>query len=207
MAQIDDTNTLVYGVFNDVDIRSEARSDELTTEFTQVTLDGKHAFSDAFNAATRWSASPKRTTTTRCRPRCCSTRSTSMATATTSATNSRLPLITYGTTRRHEPGHLDAHADPPAPAEHDQQLPDRRRSTSSGRRQRLVEAQGRSAVEELHLQVHRSAPLQRHDGQHRDDVSGAGHAPISQLQHARRSSAMASDLPAGSSHLLADART
>ncbi|HEY6125861.1 MAG TPA: TonB-dependent receptor, partial [Steroidobacteraceae bacterium] len=48
-AEIDDTNTLVYGVFNDVDIRSEARHDELTTKFTQVTLEGKHSFSDAFN--------------------------------------------------------------------------------------------------------------------------------------------------------------
>jgi iron complex outermembrane receptor protein len=46
-AEIDDTNTLVYGVFNDVDIRSEARFDELTTEFTQITLEGKHSFSDA----------------------------------------------------------------------------------------------------------------------------------------------------------------
>jgi TonB-dependent receptor len=46
-AEIDGTNTLVYGVFNDVDIRSEARFDELSTEFTQVTLEGKHSFSDA----------------------------------------------------------------------------------------------------------------------------------------------------------------
>jgi iron complex outermembrane recepter protein len=46
-AEIDASNTLVYGVFNDVDIRSEARFDELTTEFTQVTLEGKHNFSDA----------------------------------------------------------------------------------------------------------------------------------------------------------------
>ena len=46
-AEIDSTNTLVYGVFNDVDIRSESRFDELTTEFTQVTLEGKHSFSDA----------------------------------------------------------------------------------------------------------------------------------------------------------------
>jgi TonB-dependent receptor len=45
--EIDGTNSLVYGVFNDVDIRSETRHDELTTEFTQVTLDGKHSFSDA----------------------------------------------------------------------------------------------------------------------------------------------------------------
>jgi TonB-dependent receptor len=49
-AEIDDTNSLVYGVFNDVDIRSEARHDELTTEFTQVSLEGKHSFSDTFSA-------------------------------------------------------------------------------------------------------------------------------------------------------------
>jgi iron complex outermembrane receptor protein len=48
-AEIDDTNTIVYGVFNDVDIRSEARFDELTTEFTQVTLDSRHAFSETFS--------------------------------------------------------------------------------------------------------------------------------------------------------------
>jgi TonB-dependent receptor len=48
--EIDGTNTLVYGVFNDVDVRSEARFDELTTEFTQITLDTKHSFSDAFSA-------------------------------------------------------------------------------------------------------------------------------------------------------------
>jgi TonB-dependent receptor len=48
-AEIDDTNSLVYGVFNDVDIRSEARHDELTTEFTQVTLEGRHSFSEAFD--------------------------------------------------------------------------------------------------------------------------------------------------------------
>ena len=49
-AVIDDTNTLVYGVFNDVDIRSEARHDELNTKFTQVTLEGKHDFGDSFSA-------------------------------------------------------------------------------------------------------------------------------------------------------------
>jgi TonB-dependent receptor len=47
-AEIDDTDSLVYGVFNDVDIRSEARHDELSTEFTQINLEGKHSFSDAF---------------------------------------------------------------------------------------------------------------------------------------------------------------
>ena len=49
-AVIDDTNTLVYGIFNDVDVRSEARHDELSTEFTQVTLDGDFEFSDTFSA-------------------------------------------------------------------------------------------------------------------------------------------------------------
>ncbi len=48
-AEIDANNSLVYGVFNDVDIRSEARHDELSTKFTQVSLEGKHAFSDSFN--------------------------------------------------------------------------------------------------------------------------------------------------------------
>jgi iron complex outermembrane receptor protein len=47
-AVIDPTNTLVYGVFNDVDIRSEARFDELETDFTHLTLDLAHSFSDTW---------------------------------------------------------------------------------------------------------------------------------------------------------------
>ena len=47
-AQIGANNTLVYGVFDDVDIRSEARFDELETRFYQATLDGVHSFSDTF---------------------------------------------------------------------------------------------------------------------------------------------------------------
>lgn len=39
-------NSLVYGVFNGVDIRSEARHDELTTEFQQATIELKHSFSE-----------------------------------------------------------------------------------------------------------------------------------------------------------------
>lgn len=39
---------LVYGVFDNVDLRSESRYDELTTEFTQYTLNLKHEFSDRF---------------------------------------------------------------------------------------------------------------------------------------------------------------
>lgn len=41
-----DGNSLVYGVFNDVDVRSEQRYDELETKFTQFTLSGEHRFSD-----------------------------------------------------------------------------------------------------------------------------------------------------------------
>jgi iron complex outermembrane recepter protein len=40
-------STLVFGRFNDVDIRAERRHDELETKFTQFTLDGSHAISDA----------------------------------------------------------------------------------------------------------------------------------------------------------------
>jgi TonB-dependent receptor len=40
------TQNMVYGLFNDVDVRSEQRYDELETEFTQFTLSGEHAFSD-----------------------------------------------------------------------------------------------------------------------------------------------------------------
>lgn len=45
-AFIDGANSLVYGVFDDVDIRSEARFDELSTKFEQITLDATHEFSD-----------------------------------------------------------------------------------------------------------------------------------------------------------------
>jgi TonB-dependent receptor len=48
-AAINDRNSLVYGVFNDVDIRSEQRYDELETEFTQFTLSGEHSFTDALH--------------------------------------------------------------------------------------------------------------------------------------------------------------
>ena len=39
-------NTLVYGRFDGVDIRSELRFDELQTEFTQATLEVEHEFTD-----------------------------------------------------------------------------------------------------------------------------------------------------------------
>lgn len=39
-------NSLVYGLFNDVDLRSEMRFDELSTTFTQYTLNAEHEFTD-----------------------------------------------------------------------------------------------------------------------------------------------------------------
>ncbi|MET0533026.1 MAG: TonB-dependent receptor, partial [Steroidobacter sp.] len=45
-AVIDNTNSVVYGVFNNVDIRSENRHDELSTEFKQFTLDFSHMLSE-----------------------------------------------------------------------------------------------------------------------------------------------------------------
>lgn len=48
--QIDSArNNIVYGLFNDVDIRSEQRYDELETEFTQFTLSGEHSFTDTLH--------------------------------------------------------------------------------------------------------------------------------------------------------------
>ncbi|GMV30377.1 MAG: TonB-dependent receptor [Rhodanobacteraceae bacterium] len=41
-------NNLVYGVFDDVDVRSESRYDELTTTFEQANLNLDHEFSDSF---------------------------------------------------------------------------------------------------------------------------------------------------------------
>jgi len=40
------TSTLVAGTFNDVDIRSEGRYDDLSTQFTQLSLSGDHSFTD-----------------------------------------------------------------------------------------------------------------------------------------------------------------
>jgi len=42
-------NALVYGVFDNVDIRSENRHDEWSTDFKQVSLNLDHRFSDAFS--------------------------------------------------------------------------------------------------------------------------------------------------------------
>ena len=45
-AAIDGNGTLTYGVFNDVDIRSEARFDRLETQFTHLTLDASQKIGD-----------------------------------------------------------------------------------------------------------------------------------------------------------------
>ncbi len=44
-------NTLVYGQFNGVDIRSEMRFDALSTEYKQATFTGSHRFNDAFSGS------------------------------------------------------------------------------------------------------------------------------------------------------------
>ncbi len=45
-AEVDANNTIVYGLFDNVDIRTENRFDEQTTDFTQFTLTGTHAISE-----------------------------------------------------------------------------------------------------------------------------------------------------------------
>lgn len=45
---LDDTNTVTAANFENATIRAENRYDELSTEFTQVTLSAKHDFSDTF---------------------------------------------------------------------------------------------------------------------------------------------------------------
>ncbi len=106
-AEIDGTNTLVYGVFQDVDIRSEARFDELETDFTHITLDGAFQLSDSvrLTALVGFSEAnhdnPVQTTLL-------------FDTADVDGysydyrANSRIPLITYGTSGRHQPRDLDA---------------------------------------------------------------------------------------------------
>ena len=48
-AVVDANGTLVYGVFDNVDIRSEARYDELETQFTHLTLDLAQKLGDRFS--------------------------------------------------------------------------------------------------------------------------------------------------------------
>jgi iron complex outermembrane receptor protein len=96
-AYVDANNSLTYGVFDDVDIRSEARFDELSTEFTQLSLSGQHAFTDALTLAglVGWANSEHRNPI----------QTTLLFDALNIdgyqfdyRANSRLPLITYGAT-------------------------------------------------------------------------------------------------------------
>lgn len=48
--EISSNGNLVYGLFDDVDVRSESRFDQLETEFTQWTFDIEHEFNDRFRA-------------------------------------------------------------------------------------------------------------------------------------------------------------
>ncbi|RPE75919.1 TonB-dependent receptor [Vulcaniibacterium tengchongense] len=50
---IDGNNALVYGLFDDVDVRSESRYDDWNTEFKQFTLSGEHAFTDDFKLSAK----------------------------------------------------------------------------------------------------------------------------------------------------------
>jgi iron complex outermembrane recepter protein len=45
---VDGRGNLVYGVFDNVDVRSESRFDELETTFTQLTLSGEHEINERF---------------------------------------------------------------------------------------------------------------------------------------------------------------
>ena len=162
-AEIDANSSLVYGVFNDVDIRSEARHDELTTKFTQVSLEGKHAFSDAFNMRAQVGFAEANHDNP--------VQTTLLLDALNIdgysydyRANSRLPLITFGTTDVANPATWSLSQIRLRPQSTINSYPDRvARLRVGGLRCLLAEV--RSAVEELHLQVHRSAPFQRNDGQ------------------------------------------
>ncbi|MDR6842790.1 TonB-dependent receptor [Pseudoxanthomonas sacheonensis] len=45
---VDPNGALVYGLFDDVDVRSESRHDEWNTVFKQIGLEGQHEFTDNF---------------------------------------------------------------------------------------------------------------------------------------------------------------
>lgn len=106
-AQIEGS-TLTYGVFDNVDIRSELRFDELQTEFTQATLNLDHDFSDrlAFRGLIGYSQSDHNNPV----------QTTLLFDADNIQdyvydyrANSRLPLFTYGTTDLSNPAtwHLE----------------------------------------------------------------------------------------------------
>ncbi|MDO9223257.1 MAG: TonB-dependent receptor [Caulobacter sp.] len=50
-AEVAADGDIVYGLFDDVDVRSESRFDELQTEFTQYTFDIQHRFNDQWSGS------------------------------------------------------------------------------------------------------------------------------------------------------------
>lgn len=57
---VDGRGNLVYGVFDNVDLRSESRYDELTTRFNQYNLELGHAFTDTFRVDAMYGTSSSR---------------------------------------------------------------------------------------------------------------------------------------------------
>ena len=104
-------------MFNDVDIRTEARFDDLTTEFTQITLDGAHDFENGLKVhglagmAESNHDNPKQTTLL------FDTTDIDGYTYDYRGSKNRLPFIGYGTTDVTDPFDLDHLADPVAAAD------------------------------------------------------------------------------------------
>ena len=121
---------------------------------------------------------------------------TSTATATTIATNSRLPLITYGTTDVTDPATWTLTQIRLRPQSTINSYPDRDARLEWAASDSVL-AEVRSAVEELHLQVDRTAPFQRNDGQPSKRDSSESR-PRSAATATSPTSATASNVPAGS---------
>lgn len=95
-------NSLVYGVFDNVDIRSELRFDQLQTEFNQLTLEIEHEFSDRLSGRFMAGVSESQHSNP--------VQTTLLFDANDIdgyvydfRDNNRLPLITYGTTDLNNP--------------------------------------------------------------------------------------------------------
>jgi TonB-dependent receptor len=92
-AIVDDTNSLVAGTFNNVDVRVESRYDELETKFSQFTERSTTSLATC-SGSTCWAASRSPSSKTRFRPPSHSMSPTSRGTASTSATTASRHLIT-----------------------------------------------------------------------------------------------------------------
>ena len=188
-AVIDANNTLVYGVFNNVDIRSEHRHDELSTEFKQATLDGAFDITDKLRASALvgyseanhdnpvqttllfdWLGFPQLTYDYR--------------------DDSRLPQLTYtGARRGFRPRRACAHprgaptdlcvqwlvpvAGPPAAADHGKHLQERPPAARL-HAQRHPDVQGRWRIQGIRIRDYRAAPFERHQRQPGGHHSGRG---------------------------------